>query len=204
MCKHSLESGQRKYPITTAQVLIDKIFYQVDAQICIDWATAMLEYGYDGHYLVMLAGLTPQLNYFEIADYLNRALGEVGIGEVGIGEVSGAAAIAMYVADYLCPAVDNVTELEPELDSELESVLRSLRDLHVHLNYNSDLRDFYLLYYAYEGLHNDDVQYYWKGATQENIVSVIYQRAQDYLVQYALTQNDFVTDYLQSSFQLFP
>jgi hypothetical protein len=43
--------------------------------------------------------------------------------------------------------------------------------------YPHDLYDFYLLYFAYSDLQDASVQWYWEGATRDNILAIIGERA---------------------------
>lgn len=134
----------------------------------------MLERGYDSNNLTILAGLTPQLNHFEIADYLERAL-----KEVGLANIDSSAVIAHYLSSQLLPALNNKTKLK--------AALQKLKDIHISSDYSSNLKDFYLLYHAYTDLQEADSQYYWEGATRDNITSIIRQRAKDYIQSHCIS-----------------
>lgn len=151
--------------ITTARILADKALRQTCGQECVDWAISMLEQGRDGHYLRMLAGTSPPFNHFEVADYRDRSL-----RELGITDISDSAAITTYAAERLRLA------LAGEVD--LASTLRTIKDLYVGADYLRDIYDFYLLYFAYTDLQESEFQWYWPDATRENITSIIHGRAE--------------------------
>jgi hypothetical protein len=46
---------------------------------------------------------------------------------------------------------------------------------------SSCLRDFYLLHHAWERLQTDEVQWYWPGATKDNIDDIIRDRAIEFV-----------------------
>src|SRR5262245_9133475 len=68
--------------ISTAHILADKALQESCGQNCVDWAITMLEQGHDGHNLMMLAGMLPPYNHFEIAALRDRALHELRIGDL--------------------------------------------------------------------------------------------------------------------------
>jgi hypothetical protein len=154
--------------ITTARILAEKALQATCGQECVDWAVSMLEQGRDGHYLTMLAGMSPPLNHFEVADYRDRSLRELGIANISDSE-----AVAAYSAEHLRLA------LAGEVD--LISTLSVIKDLCIAHDYQRDIYDFYTLYFAYTDLQESDFQWYWEGATRENIVSIIRRRAEVFL-----------------------
>ncbi len=128
----------------------------------------MLEEGRDGHYLTRLAGMLPPYNHFELADLRDRTL-----REQGIRELDRSAAVHAFAAERLRLA------LAGELD--LIRALEAVKDLCIAHDYVKELFDFYLLYWAYVDLRDSDVQWYWDGATRDNIDSIIRQRAAEFL-----------------------
>ena len=154
--------------ITTARILADKALQQTCGQECVDWAISMLEQGRDGHYLTMLAGTSPPFNHFEVADYRDRSL-----RELGITDISDSAAVTTYAAEHLRLALAG--------EADLISTLNVIKDLCIARDYQSDIYDFYTLYFAYTDLQESDFQWYWQGATRENIVSIIRNRAEAFL-----------------------
>lgn len=135
---------------------------------CVDWAISILEQGRDGRYLAMLAGISPPFNHFEIADYLDYSL-----RELGLTGISDSAAVTTYAAEQL--------RLTLAGEADLTSTLGIIKDLYVARDFQRELYDFYLLYFAYTDLQESEVQWYWEGATRENIVSIIRDRAKAFL-----------------------
>ena len=154
--------------ITTARILADKALQETCGQECVDWAISMLEQGRDGHHLTMLAGMSPPFNHFELADYRDRSL-----RELGITDITDSAAITTYAAERLRLALAG--------KADLASTLRTIKDLYVGADYLRDLRDFYLLYFAYTDLQESEFQWYWPDANRENITSLIHDRAEAFL-----------------------
>lgn len=54
------------------------------------------------------------------------------------------------------------------------SVLRTLKDICLELDYAEYLYDFYSLYFAQEDLATSNIQRYWIGMTKENIEQEIF------------------------------
>lgn len=154
--------------ITTARILADKALQKVCGQECVDWAMSMLEQGGDGHYLAMLATMSPPFNHFEIASYRDHALKELGISDIDASR-----AVSTYAAERLRLLLND--EADPV------SVLGVIKDLCVANGYQRDIFDFYLLYLAYTDLQEYETQWYWNGATRENIVSIIRQGAEAFI-----------------------
>ena len=55
--------------------------------------------------------------------------------------------------------------------------LAIVQDLCIANDYQSDIHDFYLLYFAHCDLQETGIQYYWPDATRKNIVAIIRERA---------------------------
>ena len=128
----------------------------------------MLEEGRDGHNLTMLAGMLPPYNHFEMAALRDRALRELGIADLD-PEV----AVRTFATERLRLALAG--------EHDLIEVVREIKDLCIGNKYQKEIFDFYLLYFAYEDLQFRDIQWYWPGATRENIESLIRQRAEQFL-----------------------
>lgn len=151
--------------ITTARILADRVFDQPCGDECVDWATSMLEQGRTGRCLEMLAGMSPPFNHFEIADFRDRAL-----HELGLNDISESTAVNSYSAEQLRQA------LAGEVD--IGAALRVIKDLYIASNYQKELYDFYLLYFAYTDLQEYEEQHYWNEANRGNIISIIRDRAE--------------------------
>lgn len=128
----------------------------------------MLEQGRDGHYLAMLAGMSPTLYHSEVCDARDRAL-----RELGLSDTSDSVAITTYAAECLRLALAG--------DADLVSTLTIIKDLCIARDYSRDLYDFYLLYFAYTDLMESEAQWYWDEANRDNVVSIIRNRAEAFL-----------------------
>ena len=64
---------------------------------------------------------------------------------------------------------------------ELIAAIEAIQDVCVAHDYARDIYDFYLLYWAYSDLLESDNQWYWEGATRENINDIIRQQAEQFV-----------------------
>jgi hypothetical protein len=110
----------------------------------------------------MLAGMSPPFNHFEMADLRNRAL-----QEIGLSSISRADGLRIYAAeiayDALCGRAEALT------------TLRELNRISIEVDYPSELSDLYLLYYAWDDLLTYNEQWYWPGATRDNIAEIAHE-----------------------------
>jgi hypothetical protein len=151
-------------PVTTVQLLADKALQGTAGHQCVDWAIGMLERGYEGNYLLRLAGMLPPYNHFEISDLRDRALNELCIDDVNKD-----LALQNYATEVLTDAIRG--------RRSMISAIEIVKELCIANDYQRELMDFYLLYFAYTDLQESDVQWYWPDATRQNINEVVRERA---------------------------
>ena len=154
--------------VTTARILADKAIQMACGEECVDWAMQLLESGHDTDYVARLAGMLPPHNHFEIADMRDRVLQELGQLDVPPSE-----AIRQYAVDILKSALNG--------ESELLDAIARVKNVCGDYGCEPDVYDFYLLYFAHCDLQETDVQFYWPGATRENIVAIIRDRAEAFV-----------------------
>ncbi len=157
--------------VTTTEILARRALQRASGQECVDWAIGMLEQGHSSRNLLMLAGLTPPLNHFEVSELRDRALAETNPSELSVGDP-----LRAFVAELLAGALRGERPV-------LEVVAR-IKDLSIELGYPRELGDFYLLYLAWEDLQHSDRQWYWDGATRENIEQLIREHAEKFVAAY--------------------
>ena len=116
----------------------------------------------------MLSSFTPPFNHFELADYRDRAL-----AELGIADIDDSRAVTLYAAEILRPVTAG--------DLDFAFALRAVKDLCVAANDDKNLYDFYLLFHAHSDLLESELQWYWQGADRGNIESIIRQRIAEFL-----------------------
>jgi hypothetical protein len=131
----------------------------------VEWALSLLDRGLDSRSLRILAGMTSPLNHFELSDLRDRVLDELSPPELNEADP-----VTSYVREIVGEALGN--------SRTLGEVFREVSELSIALGYPSELRSFYLLRFAWEDLQNGDVQWYWPGATRENIDDIMLGEAQ--------------------------
>jgi hypothetical protein len=158
--------------LTTDEILLRRALGDTCGQECVDWAMSILERGGGGTDMAILATLSPPLNHFEVASIRDRALAEIGAPHLSLPEVADRVA-----ARLLREALDGKREL-------LES-LEQVKDLVIATDYPKHLYPFYLLYFAHVDLAASEVQWYWPGATRQNISALTREHAQAFVAEWA-------------------
>lgn len=141
------------------------------AEDCIDWALDALCAGEDSPSLRILAGLTPPLDSLEVRKYATQALKELGIN-ISTGNDAIASCARVLIEEIL---------IAPDC---MEDRLSILREVYICEDYRKDLNDFYLLYWAFDDLQVGEVQYYWDGATRDNIHEIVLNRCREWINEY--------------------
>jgi hypothetical protein len=149
---------------STAKLLYEKATEKSCGDSCVEWAIARLIEGRDGENLRRLAAMIPPHNHFEVAALRDRALTELHISTLDREEA---------ILDFAHEIISKVAL--GETDELIGAAI--VANLCVEADYSREVMDFYLLYYAATDLDYDDVQYYWDGATRENIRQLIRDRA---------------------------
>lgn len=162
------ERGGASQPITTNRIRALKALNHSCGQECVDWAISQIERGRTERYVLMLAGMSPPFNHFEMAELRDRAL-----AELGFGSISRADALRVYAAEIAQDAESGRAEILP--------TLHELNRLCIDEDYASELQDFYLLYFAWDDLLTSNEQWYWPGATRENIAIIAKQTLSEFV-----------------------
>jgi len=137
-----------------------------DPSDCVKWAEAALCEDFDTPSLRILAGLNDPLNFFEVKSYAEAAL-----KELGIQIPSASQAVSAYAKDII---------QNPET---IRLNLKKLSDLCIEHEYQDDIYDFYLRHCALGDFDYGEVQYYWEGATKDNIESIVVKKCNEYIAQ---------------------
>ncbi|OIN57034.1 hypothetical protein [Arsenicibacter rosenii] len=145
---------------STAEILAFKALNRDIEKTWIDWAVDMLMAGFDTENLAILAGEFEPYNQFQLQDLTSKILDELRLDYSDKNQT---------IKKYACYLIDK--SLEGELDNA--KVLDKLKDICIELDYEKYLYDFYLLYFAKDDLSYSENQWYWDGATRENIDEII-------------------------------
>jgi hypothetical protein len=134
---------------------------------CVEWAVEKLIEGRDGVNLCRLAAMLPPHNHFEVAELRDRALAELDVRPLDRDK-----AILSYANEIISQIASG--------DADEFVAAAMLANLYLEAFYNvRELRDFYFLYNAALDLDYDEIQWYWNGATRQNIRQLIRDRASD-------------------------
>lgn len=146
-------------PTTPAMLAFKALNRDIDTR-WVEWAGDMLEAGYDSINLKILAGETEPFNQFELHTLTEKILSGLNLDWSNTEQT-----VKNYVSFLI----------QRTLSGEHETfiTLTELKDLCIELDYPKYLYDFYLLCYAREDLDYSENQYYWEGATRENIGSLV-------------------------------
>ena len=145
---------------STAGILACKALNRDIDLTWVDWAIDMLMEGYDTEHLIILAGESEPFNQFQMHELADKVIAELKLDYSDKDQT---------IKNYACFLIDK------SLNGELEKVkvLDILKDICIERDYINYLYDFYMLYFAYDDLTYSEAQWYWDGATRENIDKII-------------------------------
>jgi hypothetical protein len=150
-------------PKSTAAILAYKNLNRNIDKFWIDWAVEMLMSGFDTENLVILAGISPPYDQFELQSLTNKVLEELRLDYSNREKT---------IRGYVRYLIQTGTAEELDVISSLK-ILRELRDLYYELDYDNSILTFYNLYYGLEDLQHDDVQWYVDGMDKDNMLSFV-------------------------------
>jgi hypothetical protein len=141
----------------------------VNGDDCVDWAIEMLQLEHETPSLLILAGLAKPTNQFEVREYLKRAL-----SELKLDEKTGNDATLSYCSYYI---------LKISRGEEVKRNLGLVYEFCRARDYEKNIFDFYLLYWAWNDLdHGDEYQHYWPDASRHNIKQIVIDIAEKWVV----------------------
>ena len=171
-------------------VLISPLTYKVvayqsvpdyDMDECVDWAIEMIELGYDTENLIILAGLTKRVNYFETGKFLQATISELGLKLKPADD-----GIVSYSSYYIMQIANGVN---------VRQNLKILSNYVMDVGYHSSVYDFLNLHWAWDAMEwNDGQQWYWPDATLDNIESLIKDLAKQWLISNKRIYSQFIDD----------
>jgi hypothetical protein len=150
-----------------------------DMDECVDWAVEMIELGYDTEHLLILAGLTKRVNFFETEKYLQTAMNELGLKLKTDDD-----GVISYSSFYIMQIAKGINTKEN---------LKTLADYVVDVDYSRSAYDFYSLHWAWSDMEwNDGQQWYWPDATPDNIEVIVTDRAKQWLISNMAIYSQFI------------
>lgn len=148
----------------TYKIIAYSVSPNFNSDECVDWAIDMIRFGYETEHILILAGLTKPVNYFETIEYLKAALHECKLAEK-TGE-DGIASYAFYYIKQIANCVD------------IKNNLAKICQYCIHSDYPKSIFDFYLLYWAWDDYDwGNTIQSYWPDATKDTIEKIVVNQA---------------------------
>jgi hypothetical protein len=145
---------------STYKVLINRIMPYESVDMWKDWALEMMDAGFETEHLIQLAGLSADVNHFQLEEIIKNALKELSLDAMPEEEI---------VYGYVYYLVDQA--LNAKMSTKV--VLGLLRDLCRDRDYDKELFNFYSLSFARQELEEAGEQFYWDGANNDNIDTII-------------------------------
>jgi hypothetical protein len=155
--------------LSTYRILRDKGLNRDINESWVTWAQEMIKAGFESINLYELAGITRPYNQFELIE-----LTDVVLKDLQLDFSDPYVVVRDYVYFIIKSGINNT-------DNYL-SVLREIRDIHYY-ELGVEYADFYSLYYAKYDLMYSENQWYWPGATRQNIDSIIRERFQTFITE---------------------
>ncbi len=145
---------------STAEILAFKALNRDIDKTWVDWAVDMLMAGFETEHSTILAGESEPFNQFQMQELAEKVFKELRLDYSDKDQT---------IKNYACYLIDK------SLDGELDNfkVLEILKDICVELDFEKYLYDFFFLYFAKDDLSYSENQWYWDGATRENIEIIV-------------------------------
>ena len=149
--------------VTTTQILAERVLQHTCDEQCVDWALRLLESGREDLPICRLAAKLKPHNHFELAKLRDQIL-----ALLELDTVSDSDALTEYAHEILLNAANGDCD-------EIEAITK-VKDLCITMDYLESIYDFYLLYFAWEDLQSQEVQWYWPNADRSNIRDMIHEQ----------------------------
>jgi hypothetical protein len=134
----------------------------------VDWAQEMMEAGFESMNLYILAGITKPYNQFELQELTDNVLKDLHSDYSDRDRT-----IRNYAYYIIKSAIGNA--------DNYMSALRELNEIYMRFDMENEYLDFMLLYYTKVDLAESPDQWYWDGATTENIDEIIRGKFQSFI-----------------------
>ena len=147
-----------------------KVLEPFDYKIAVDWAIDLIREGKETDNVLMLASFSEPIEKWEISPYVTAVLDDLGLNELE--------------CDDAIIAQTHFLLLKILKDIDLRQSLRQLSQVCINNDFDNRVMNFYLLYHAWDELEEIGVNYYYDGATLENIEDVLKKEAQKWIDKY--------------------
>ncbi|MFP9112733.1 hypothetical protein ACLI1A_02250 [Flavobacterium sp. RHBU_3] len=159
--------SEQNNPYLTNLIQAHNSIDTLNYNLAVVWALSLMKKGNEMPSVFMLASFAEPIDALEIRPYINVALNDLSLKEID-GEDAILAVIRYYVMEIV-------------IDNSLRKSLTELNDLCNQYDHGYGLNPFYLLYYAWYDLDYGDDNYYYDGATLDNIESLVKKEAKEWL-----------------------
>ncbi len=153
---------------STAQIIAERALQEPCGENCVDWAIGLLESGHDTITICRLAAQRPPYDHFELVPLRDQILTELGLINTSMDE-----SILMYATELLAKADAGTMPLD--------TAIAEVKDLCIGNDYQDEIYDFYLLYFANADLREQDSQYYYPDANRSNIEQITRDRVSEFV-----------------------
>ncbi|MEM7659203.1 MAG: hypothetical protein AAF399_23990 [Bacteroidota bacterium] len=138
--------------------------------LVVDWAMDLIERETETDHVLIVASFAKPVDATEIRPYVSGMLRELGIAET-YGEYS--------VVSHAYYHIERIL-----LGQDLRQNLENVYHLYLQHDRSFDLHAFYLLYYTWCDLESEGVNYYYEGASLDNIEELLREEARTWIDQY--------------------
>ncbi|WP_107040396.1 hypothetical protein [Brumimicrobium mesophilum] len=141
-----------------------------DYKIAVDWAIDLIQVGKETENILMLASFSEPIEKWEISPYVTAVLDELGLHELE--------------CDDAIIAQTHFILLKILKDIDVRKSLRQLYQVCINNDMDNRIMTFYLLYHAWDSLEEIGDNYYYDGATLENIERILKKEARKWIDEY--------------------
>lgn len=149
--------------LLTYKIVAYNIIKNFDIDQIVDWAIELLEEGIEIYNIQIIAGLTKPVNFFEGKEFL-----EIALDELQLSAFSNEQALLSYCTYYI---------KEIAVAKDIRDNLTKIYKICQEMNYEKELYDFYLLYWAWGDLDYQNYNHYWEGANRDNIEKIVVNKS---------------------------
>jgi len=141
-----------------------------DYNLAVDWAIEMIRNGIETENILIVASFSKPVDRDEIKPYISAALNDLKLEEI-VEQYS----VISHAHYFIQQILDNY---------KVRSNLTALYNLHLDNNFPESTTAFYLLYHGWSDLESVGYNYYYVGATLENIESILKDEARLFVSKY--------------------
>lgn len=153
----------------THRIISSEFLQKQEMNEAIYWANICLEEGIETESILILASLNEKDGTWEIRNYLEQSLGQLGLGFLDSGN-----SLKCFIKSYILEILE---------DRNYESPLNKLYGIYMEFKQPKELRNFYLLYWANESwkLNHENKECYVDNFKPEKMPNFLEMEAKNWL-----------------------